>query len=375
MNMHTPEPTGLRLSFLELFEEYGRVEIPLIQRDYAQGRASARPVRDRFLLALRDALVGSKPLSLDFVYGEVKKERGFIPIDGQQRLTTLFLLHWFLACAAGEPEWNSFQAALTENGQPRFRYAIRPSSDRFFAKLLEYKPTDLQQPLRGAIQEQAWCFRRWQHDPTIDGALTMLDEIQRAFVGERKLDRLYSRLTQHEPPLITMDVLNLGSIGLGHSQEKKVQNFINNGVFLYYKTNYNPCLDILLGEVAHLRNSLIKRLISREWSLARVRSERLANTLFFEGHGIKLVRKARDGIAEMYCFLEYREIQIGRTPQSGVREVTIVYPENAETAEFQKSLSDRLNDKAVTADVKAVIRDLCAACVEEMERSEKRTRR
>ena len=66
---------GQRLGFLKLFERYDYVEIPLIQRDYAQGRESAKAVRERFLDSLLAILKDDKqPLSLDFIYGEVMEE-------------------------------------------------------------------------------------------------------------------------------------------------------------------------------------------------------------------------------------------------------------------------------------------------------------
>ena len=88
-----------RTIFYQLFENYEQVVIPIIQREYAQGRAKI--VRNEFLKALYDALCQPEdapelPLDLDFIYGSVVNG-SFQPLDGQQRLTTLFLLHWYLA--------------------------------------------------------------------------------------------------------------------------------------------------------------------------------------------------------------------------------------------------------------------------------------
>ena len=96
-------------SFMDLFS--GEVEtkngevriekiiIPIIQRDYAQGRRGFEVdrVRSRFLDSLYKALTET-PITLDFVYGNI--ENGILtPLDGQQRLTTLFLLHWYAGVA------------------------------------------------------------------------------------------------------------------------------------------------------------------------------------------------------------------------------------------------------------------------------------
>ena len=74
------------------------IVIPPLQRDYAQGRendSAIEQIRNSLIEELFDSLVNNKKLVLNFIYGE-KEEGRFIPIDGQQRLTTLFLLHWYV---------------------------------------------------------------------------------------------------------------------------------------------------------------------------------------------------------------------------------------------------------------------------------------
>lgn len=89
-----------KISFWKLLESK-KIVIPIIQRDYAQGREGKEFLRERFLGQLFDALQeDAKPLVLDFVYGSVEEDTIY-PLDGQQRLTTLWLLHWYLALCAG----------------------------------------------------------------------------------------------------------------------------------------------------------------------------------------------------------------------------------------------------------------------------------
>lgn len=78
-----------------------KIEIPIIQRDYAQGRIGKEHLRERFLGEMIAALQGKRsPMTLDFVYGTVENE-ALWPLDGQQRLTTLWLLHWYIAVRTG----------------------------------------------------------------------------------------------------------------------------------------------------------------------------------------------------------------------------------------------------------------------------------
>ena len=62
-------------SLLQLLSGY-KIIIPIMQRDYAQGRISSKvtSIRKRFLNQLRVAITeGTKPLELDFVYGYTKE--------------------------------------------------------------------------------------------------------------------------------------------------------------------------------------------------------------------------------------------------------------------------------------------------------------
>ena len=95
-------------TFMDIFEttifvgetsvQLNKIAIPIIQRDYAQGRIDpdVNRVRSRFLYSLYNAITGD-PVTLDFVYGDIDEKGTMTPLDGQQRLTTLFLLHWYAA--------------------------------------------------------------------------------------------------------------------------------------------------------------------------------------------------------------------------------------------------------------------------------------
>src|SRR5579862_1635620 len=131
MNEAVNPQFGQRVTFRELFTRHPIVEIPIIQRDYVQGRLSQSEVRTEFLKALHSALSKPNgdpglPLDLDFIYGSVEStgRQAFCPLDGQQRLTTLFLLHWYLAWK--NAKLNDFRAFIEHDGKSRFSYAVRP---------------------------------------------------------------------------------------------------------------------------------------------------------------------------------------------------------------------------------------------------------
>src|SRR5208283_364338 len=203
----------------ELLERHERVQVPMIQRDYAQGRESEKEVRDEFLDALHAALIlpeddKSLPLNLDFIYGSVEGDgmTQFLPLDGQQRLTTLFLLHWYLAWRDGC--WEEFKQIFCSGGSSRFSYSVRPSSTEFFDALVGFEPEfapDLVDSLSEILTDQPWYFRNWRLDPTIQSSLTMMDAIHMLFKGS---SGLFSRITNVDQPAITFQLLDLENFGL-----------------------------------------------------------------------------------------------------------------------------------------------------------------
>lgn len=123
-------PTSEKLTFCELIRKH-KIEIPIIQRDYAQGRDGKEELRASFLSALFDAVNDNKKLELDFVYGSIKNEGEVLqPLDGQQRLTTLFLLHWFVASKESKLD-DELKSLLT-----KFTYETRASSREFCNDLI-----------------------------------------------------------------------------------------------------------------------------------------------------------------------------------------------------------------------------------------------
>ena len=171
-------------SFMDVFEssfgeedngiQLKEIVIPKIQRDYAQGRLNndVGRVRKRFLEALYKA-VTEKPITLDFIYGDINDDGVMTPLDGQQRLTTLFLLHWYAAKKCGiDPEEYAFLS--------KFSYETRPSSQYFCSHLVTFDPS-FSKSLSVEITDQPWFPLGWKNDPTVSSMLVMLDSIDDVF--------------------------------------------------------------------------------------------------------------------------------------------------------------------------------------------------
>lgn len=185
-----------KTSFWEFIGNHD-IEIPIIQRDYAQGRLGKENLRCNFLVDLKKALDGqldggAKVLKLDFVYGSVEGNK-LQPLDGQQRLTTLWLLHWYIALRAGK-------LAEAASRLKKFSYETRISSREFCENLCNaayFETFDAQRKIVDFIINSTWFFAAWKQDPTIQSMLRMLSgtEINDKY-GEDIVDGLEELFTK-----------------------------------------------------------------------------------------------------------------------------------------------------------------------------------
>jgi len=234
--------------------------VPQIQRDYAQGRESEFELRKGFVTRIKQTLQDNEPkLNLDFVYGFTEKagkgEEIFIPLDGQQRLTTLWLTHWFLAPRIENRLVDDAKAFLS-----KFTYETRVSTKRFCYNLIQQhlKIAD-GVALSQLITDAPWFMASWSSDPTVMSMLNMLDtlndeisdkgeawknlthndKITFDFIDikseEFKLtDELYIKMNSRGKPLTPFENFKAQFSGLLASPktdyEKAVRNYVNTQV-------------------------------------------------------------------------------------------------------------------------------------------------
>ena len=169
-----------KTSLWQLLEKH-EIVVPIIQRDYAQGRKGKEELRYKFLTTLKEALVDDKEAKLDFVYGGVDNNQ-MAPLDGQQRLTTLWLLHWFIAFRAGILNKDKDVCARLK----KFYYATRPSSTEFCRRLVdEFNKIGRPKSITSIVQyikNRHWYYRYYNNDPTIQAMLMMIE-------GDRSKDK------------------------------------------------------------------------------------------------------------------------------------------------------------------------------------------
>lgn len=250
-----------------------RVEIPIIQRDYTYGRASAERIRrklvnDIFLCLSNDGDF----LHLDFIYGKLvgkenlnafernktnisallktiqsyasdlevnikydvvaqTKEEAvkitFIPLDGQQRLTTLYLVHWYLIQQLDlEEELETLK---------KFSYATRVGAKDFCQLLTNtfFETHNSELSLSETIINNENYFSDWKKDPTVISMLTVIDEIDEIFNSKTSdFETLWNRLTKEEQ--VNFDFFDLDDFELTdelyikmNARGKKLTHFEN----------------------------------------------------------------------------------------------------------------------------------------------------
>ena len=214
------ENNSVQYTFWELIKNY-KVVIPIIQRDYAQGRKTRKvtEIRTSFLSTLHDRISKkNKSIDLDFVYGSIKLLKNsknesedviFTPLDGQQRLTTLFLLHWYLARDENGKLSDEYKKRLKN-----FTYETRTSSKEFCRDLIANSiKIGINDSAKEKIINSPWFFLSWQKDPTIKSMLTMIEDIHNSFQENRNV--LFTNLIEERP--ITFQFLQLNNFGLTDS--------------------------------------------------------------------------------------------------------------------------------------------------------------
>ena len=127
---------GELITFPELLKKPGDVVIPKVQRDYAYGRPEEKikEILNGMLGSMIDAVIKNEPVILDFIYGgasvkDSQKSAGLIPLDGQQRLTTLWLLYFY---ASVLDDISEDEIEILK----KFRYETRESANAFCRDLV-----------------------------------------------------------------------------------------------------------------------------------------------------------------------------------------------------------------------------------------------
>lgn len=265
-------------SFWSMLSRVGNefdIYIPRIQRDYAQGRQddATKQIREKFVDDIFNTLVNfdknGEILDINFIYGNIEDEDGnrrFIPIDGQQRLTTLFLLHWYFALYSGkiddEPE--------VEKRLLQFQYETRNVTGKFCRNLTEYVRINFniiasERKISDAIRNYYWFFSDFENDSSVRGMLVMIDAIHDKATeylnAGISLDGIFDMLTSDKAPIRFL-YLNIDDVGLTDSIYIKMNA---RGKALTHFENFKAQLSNYLSDDKNFASEFIDN-INGKWS-------------------------------------------------------------------------------------------------------------
>lgn len=179
------------------------VVIPKIQRAYAQGRAKEKNLRNQFISELFSALEKDEPIELSFVYGSKNlNEDGtyrYELLDGQQRITTLMLIYWYIASAEDKKVPDFIKS---------FSYETRTTSSKFLEELARNTiELDSDKP-SAIIRHLKWYTLSFDKDSSVNGMMNMLDTIHHRYVNSTEKVNLYDRL--HNLRFYELDLKDFG---------------------------------------------------------------------------------------------------------------------------------------------------------------------
>lgn len=189
---------GKKYTLLNLIKERP-ILIPQIQRDYIQYREVNRVKRSRegLINSLVSCLETGKSDNLHFVYGYIKNEVNksfdqaiecFVPIDGQQRLTTLYLLHLYVSVMANKDR---------EILKDKLIYKTRETTSMFINALYKNASKSVfTGTVSDNIKKSGWYSGAWSKDNSVKSCLKILDLISARTSEITNWDLAYDNLSK-----------------------------------------------------------------------------------------------------------------------------------------------------------------------------------
>lgn len=177
--------TGEKYTLFNLFSDDNVVIIPDLQRDYCWGtKLNDKNLVLDFVKNIVDN--SNSELSLGLIYG-YESPIGHIQLcDGQQRITTLFLLLGLI----NKKSKNAFQNQLislfeleNDDKDPYLQYSIRESSLYFLSDLVCHFFIPENTLTVSDITLQSWYFKDYDLDPSIQSMLSALLTIEQEIIN------------------------------------------------------------------------------------------------------------------------------------------------------------------------------------------------
>jgi len=175
--------TGTEYTLSQLFSFDRKIIVPDLQRDYCWGtKREGKELVTDFLESLRKGFENAyTELNLGLIYGYESPIKHIQLCDGQQRITTLFLILGILNKYSN----NAFKDLLVsdfemlDDKEPYLQYSIRESSLYFLSDLVNYYFLNDDALEVKDIEKQSWYFLDYNYDPSIQSMIQALGVIEK----------------------------------------------------------------------------------------------------------------------------------------------------------------------------------------------------
>jgi len=168
-----------------ILNENNQIIIPDLQRDYCWGEVIPEGQKHSLAYNFTNELIElsrkisttqNAEISYGIIYSYEYPETFYYLCDGQQRLTTLYLIIGVLNTYSKK---NSLVNLLRlENGQPRLRYEVRNSTDYFIKDLVESFIHPSEKLSFSELDKANWYRKEYEDDPSIKSMIAALKSIQ-----------------------------------------------------------------------------------------------------------------------------------------------------------------------------------------------------
>lgn len=190
--------------------------IPEIQRDYVWGNNET--VVKRFLNNIKN----NNKLDTGFFYSYKIYDDSYALIDGQQRITTLILLYWYLN--------------IEKEKLQKFKFKVRENCNNFLTQLLKSNKNDIENSIQNSqlnfsekIKNSSWYLSIWNDDPTIKSMLKSIDIINN-FIKENNENNIKKNINNitftcitHDNSDIEIEYILLNSRGVPLTLEEQLK--------------------------------------------------------------------------------------------------------------------------------------------------------
>ncbi|RZL16899.1 MAG: DUF262 domain-containing protein [Pedobacter sp.] len=162
----------------EIIARTTRVEqfiVPEIQRDYVWQKTDVLDLMETIQSGFEDEAENTPYLGFIYAFEDKDNNSRYVLIDGQQRLTTIFLLLLALHQTMGKkiPDY----LLLKRKNKLKLDYKVREATHDFLFSLVSHM-YDYPEETDFVIQDQAWYYTDYENDTTISNLINNLAAIK-----------------------------------------------------------------------------------------------------------------------------------------------------------------------------------------------------